>query len=269
MESILQGNASLQREIEKVAEVAGYLWQNGWAERNGGNITVNITQWADAAMQRLPPISDIKPIGTTLPSLRGCYFFCKGTGKRMRDLARRPMENGSIIRILDDCASYVIIADHPVQPTSELPSHLAVHNRLIEQQSPYKATIHTHPIEIVAMSHNREFLGKDVLTRLLWSMIPETKAFCPLGLGIVPYALPGSNALAEATLNELESYDVVLWEKHGVFAKGLDVLDAFDQIDVLSKSAKIYLDCRAMGFEPEGMSSAQMQEMTRAFNLPR
>lgn len=269
MESILQGNAGLQREIEKVAEVAGYLWQNGWAERNGGNITVNITQWADAAMQRLPPISDIKPIGATLPSLRGCYFFCKGTGKRMRDLARWPMENGSIIRILDDCASYVIIADHPVQPTSELPSHLAVHNRLIEQQSPYKATIHTHPIEIVAMSHNREFLGKDVLTRLLWSMIPETKAFCPLGLGIVPYALPGSNALAEATLNELESYDVVLWEKHGVFAKGLDVLDAFDQIDVLSKSAKIYLDCRAMGFEPEGMSSAQMQEMTRAFNLPR
>ena len=269
MESILQGNAGLQREIEKVAEVAGYLWQNGWAERNGGNITVNITQWADDAMQRLPPISDIKPIGTTLPSLRGCYFFCKGTGKRMRDLARWPMENGSIIRILDDCASYVIIADQPVQPTSELPSHLAVHNRLIEQQSPYKATIHTHPIEIVAMSHNRQFLGKDVLTRLLWSMIPETKAFCPLGLGIVPYALPGSNALAEATLNELESYDVVLWEKHGVFAKGLDVLDAFDQIDVLSKSAKIYLDCRAMGFEPEGMSSAQMQEMTRAFNLPR
>ena len=269
MESILQGNAGLQREIEKVAEVAGYLWQNGWAERNGGNITVNITEWADDAMQRQPPISDIKPIGTTLPSLRGCYFFCKGTGKRMRDLARWPMENGSIIRILDDCASYVIIADHPVQPTSELPSHLAVHNRLIEQQSPYKAIIHTHPIEIVAMSHNRQFLGKDVLTRLLWSMIPETKAFCPLGLGIVPYALPGSNALAEATLNELESYDVVLWEKHGVFAKGLDVLDAFDQIDVLSKSAKIYLDCRAMGFEPEGMSSAQMQEMTRAFNLPR
>lgn len=269
MESILQGNAGLQREIEKVAEVAGYLWQNGWAERNGGNITVNITQWTDDAMQRQPPISDIKPIGTTLPSLRGCYFFCKGTGKRMRDLARWPMENGSIIRILNDCASYVIIADHPVQPTSELPSHLAVHNRLIEQQSPYKATIHTHPIEIVAMSHNRQFLGKDVLTRLLWSMIPETKAFCPLGLGIVPYALPGSNALAEATLNELESYDVVLWEKHGVFAKGLDVLDAFDQIDVLSKSAKIYLDCRAMGFEPEGMSSAQMQEMTRAFNLPR
>ena len=38
----------------------------------------------------------------------------------MRDLARWPMENGSVIRILDDCASYVIIADEAVAPTSEL-----------------------------------------------------------------------------------------------------------------------------------------------------
>jgi rhamnulose-1-phosphate aldolase len=119
------------------------------------------------------------------------------------------------------------------------------------------------------MSHKEEFLGKDVLTRILWSMIPETKAFCPLGLGIVPYTLPGSNELAEATLKELEDYDVVMWEKHGVFAKGLDAMDAFDQIDVLSKSAKIYIAARQMGFEPEGMSDEQMAEMTRAFNLPR
>ena len=46
---------------------------------------------------------------------------------------------------------------------------------------------------------------------------------------------------ADGTLRELEDYDVVMWEKHGVFAKGLDVMDAFDQIDVLSKSAKIYI----------------------------
>ena len=187
----------------------------------------------------------------------------------MRDLARWPMDNGSVIRILDDCASYVIIADNAVMPTSELPSHLTVHAHLIESGSAYKATVHTHPIELVAMSHNPKFLGKDVLTRILWSMIPETKAFCPLGLGIVPYTLPGSNELADATLKELEDYDVVMWEKHGVFAKGLDVMDAFDQIDVLSKSAKIYINSRCMGFEPEGMSDEQMSEMTKAFNLPK
>ena len=269
MKSILDNRPALKAEVEKIAEVAGYLWQNGWAERNGGNITVNVTDLVDDEVRRLPAISEARQIGITLPALKGCYFYCKGTGKRMRDLARRPMQNGSVIRILDDCASYVIIADEPVLPTRELPSHLAVHARLVGSGSAYRATVHTHPIELVAMSHNRAFLGKDVLTNILWSMIPETKAFCPLGLGVVPYTLPGSNALADATLRELEDYDVVLWEKHGVFAKGLDVMDAFDQIDVLSKSAKIYAAARTMGFEPEGMSQAQMQEMTVAFNLPR
>ena len=269
MKSILEGRPGLSAEVEKIAEVAGYLWQNGWAERNGGNITVNVTEFADDEMKQMPAISEVKQIGVTLPALKGCYFYCKGTGKRMRDLARRPMDNGSVIRILDDCASYVIIADNAVMPTSELPSHLTVHAHLIETGSSYKATVHTHPIELVAMSHNRKFLGKDVLTNILWSMIPETKAFCPLGLGVVPYELPGSNSLADATLKELEDYDVVLWEKHGVFAKGLDVMDAFDQIDVLSKSAKIYIDSRCMGFEPEGMSQEQLQEMTKAFNLPK
>lgn len=269
MKSILEGRPGLKAEVEKIAEVAGYLWQNGWAERNGGNITVNVTEFADEEMKQMPAISEVKQIGVTLPALKGCYFYCKGTGKRMRDLARRPMDNGSVIRILDDCASYVIIADNAVMPTSELPSHLTVHAHLIETGSSYKATVHTHPIELVAMSHSRKFLGKDVLTNILWSMIPETKAFCPLGLGVVPYELPGSNTLADATLKELEDYDVVLWEKHGVFAKGLDVMDAFDQIDVLSKSAKIYINSKCMGFEPEGMSQEQLQEMTKAFNLPK
>ena len=177
MKSILEGRPALKDEVYKIAEVAGYLWQNGWAERNGGNITVNVTDLVDDEIKALAPISDVKHIGVTLPALKGCYFYCKGTGKRMRDLARWPMDNGSIIRILDDCESYVIIADNPVMPTSELPSHLTVHAHLIETGSPYKATVHTHPIELVAMSHNREFLAKDVLTNILWRMIPETKAF--------------------------------------------------------------------------------------------
>ena len=95
----------------QVAEVAGYLWEKGWAERNGGNITVNVTEYVDDEIRNMPTISDVIQIGTTLPNIKGCYFYCKGTGKRMRDLARKPMANGSIIRILDDCASYVIIAD--------------------------------------------------------------------------------------------------------------------------------------------------------------
>lgn len=268
--SVLDNRPALKAEVEKVAEVAGYLWEKGWAERNGGNITVNITDCVDDAMRALPAITGPIEIGATLPHLKGKWFYCKGTNRRMRDLARRPMENGSIIRITDDCAHYEIVADAPVKPTSELPSHLSVHNYLIAKGSPYKASVHTHPIQLVSMSHNAKFLEKDVLTNLLWSMIPETKAFCPRGLGIVPYMLPSSVELANETIKAIDdNYDVVMWEKHGVFAVGDDVMEAFDMIDVLNKSAIIYRDACAMGFVPDGMSKEQMQEISTVFHLPK
>lgn len=267
MKSILENRPGLSRTVWQVAEVAGYLWQKGWAERNGGNITVNITEYADDEIRSLPALSQRYPIGVVLPHIEGCYFFCKGTNRRMRDLARNPMENGSVIRILDDCASYEIVADFPVKPTSEIASHLAMHNMMIESGNGYKAVVHTHPIGLVAMSHNPAFLKKDVLTNLLWSMIPETRAFCPKGLGIVPYRMPSSVELAEATIDVLKEYDVVMWEKHGVCAVGPDIFEAFDQVDVLSKSAQIYMTARSMGFEPTGMTQEQMDELKRAFNL--
>ena len=268
--SILDNRPGLKAQVERVAEVAGYLWQKGWAERNGGNITVNVSEWVDDTLRALPGISGPHPIGKTLPHLKDCWFYCKGTGKRMRDLARNPMANGAIIRILPDCASYEIVADSPVAPTSELPSHLAVHDYLLAKGSPYRASLHTHPIELVALTHSRKWLQKDAATHMLWSMIPETKAFCPRGLGMVPYMLPSSVALAEATIKAIdEDYDVVMWEKHGVFAVDVDIMDAFDQVDVLNKAAQIYIASKNMGFEPEGMTDAQMKELSEAFSLPK
>ena len=268
-ESVLKGRPELAAVIEQVAEVAGYLWQKGWAERNGGNITVNVTEFMDEECRTMPAIASPKQIGKVLPNLRGKYFYAKGTGKRMRDLARKPMENGAIIRICDDCQSYEIIADAPVVPTSELPSHLALQDYLIGSGSCYKATLHTHPIELVAMSHIKRFLQPGEMTHVLWSMIPETLAFAPLGIGIVPYTLPGSVQLADATLKLIKDYDVVLWEKHGTVSVGTDIMDAFDQTDVLCKAANIYMCARSMGSEPEGMTDEAMKEVQDVFNLPK
>jgi len=53
MSSILENRPVLTAEVEKVAEVAGYLWEKGWAERNGGNITVNVTEYVDDAIRAI------------------------------------------------------------------------------------------------------------------------------------------------------------------------------------------------------------------------
>ena len=121
MKSILDNRPELHAAVWQVAETAGYLWEKGWAERNGGNITVNITEYVDDFMRSMPAICEPRAIGTTLPHLKDTWFYCKGTQKRMRDLANAPMQNGSIIRITDDCAHYEIVADHSIWGSFGLP----------------------------------------------------------------------------------------------------------------------------------------------------
>ena len=75
--------------------------------------------------------------------------------------------------------------------------------------------------------------------------------------------------MADATLEQIKRYDVVLWEKHGTVAVGVDIMDAFDQTDVLCKAAKIYLAARSMGTEPEGMTDEAMKEVQDVFRLPK
>ena len=72
MKSVLEGRPALAYEVEQVAEVAGYLWQKGWAERNGGNITVNVTEHIDDEIRQMPAIAERVAMGATLPHLKGC-----------------------------------------------------------------------------------------------------------------------------------------------------------------------------------------------------
>ena len=81
--------------------------------------------------------------------------------------------------------------------------------------------------------------------------------------------MPGSGKLADATIEALNDYDVAMWEKHGVFAVDVILISVFDQVDVLNKSALIYIAAGNMLFERTKMSQEQMKEMTVAFNLPK
>ena len=59
MKSILDNRPGLKAVIDQIAEVTGYLWQKGWAERNGGNITVNVTEFMDEECKALPAIAPV------------------------------------------------------------------------------------------------------------------------------------------------------------------------------------------------------------------
>ncbi len=270
MKEWLKTNKKVTRVIKDVAQLAFYLWQKGWAERNAGNISVNLSGMIKeefGKMDEYPLFS----LNREYPTLKGGYFFVTGTGKRMRDLAENPMKNACILKITEDGKQYNIISRnknnlYDFRPTSELPTHLAIHEQMVAAGSKNRAVVHTHPNELVALTQIREFQDEKAINRVLWGMHPEAIVFVPKGLAMVPYILPGTESIAQATLGRLKDSDVIMWQKHGTFAMGEDVLDAFDKIDIMAKSAQIYFMVKQAGFEPEGLTDDQIEELKIKFH---
>jgi rhamnulose-1-phosphate aldolase len=264
----------IQRKVADMARLGQLLWQKGWAERNAGNISVDVTEY----------VTDLSLVDTNHPEphyvvleqaylhIAGHTFLVTGTGTRMRDIAIDPPSYILMIQLDEPGKHFRIhplsLTSNNLQPTSELPTHLSIHNQLAANNAPEKAIVHTHATELITITQVKEFCNESRINQMLWGMHPETKVFLPEGIGFVPYQLPGSQEIARATLNSFEKHRVVTWEKHGCLAIGTDVFTAFDLIDTVSKSALIYLQCKSAGIEPEGLGPEQitaLQQLSEKF----
>lgn len=257
-------NKALKGVVREMAEIAGYLWQRGWAERNAGNISVNITDVMQLSTIKAAdnPFYDLQ---TAYSELSDSIFVVTGTGRRMRELARKPMQNALIIKLNTKANGYWILSQktgtEPFMPTSELPAHLGIHQMIASRGSAEKVVMHAHATELIALTHASEFCQQEALNKLLWGMHPETMVFVPKGIGFVPYCLPGTSDIAAETVKALQDHDVALWEKHGVFAIGKSMTDTFDVIDILAKSARIFFMCRSAHIEPGVFTDKQLLDL--------
>lgn len=263
------GRGGIEAELEKVGRIAGLLWDKGWAERNAGNISVNVTGLAMAGRRRAG--RQAVELRRACPALSGAQILISGTGSRMRDVAADPGRFTCLVRIPEGGSGFASCDPGPagMMPSSELPAHLAVHELLASCGRPEKAVIHTHPGKLIALSHCPALGGEGRLDAALRIMHPEVSAVYPEGIGFAPYETPGSEELALACVKALESRRIVMWEKHGVVAVGATLDDAFDAIDTMEKAANLYLDCLAAGFEPEGLSEGQLETLRAAFGRSR
>jgi rhamnulose-1-phosphate aldolase len=238
-------NKELQKIISEIAEVAQYLWEKGWAERNAGNITVDITELIPKKSIELTQFTKI-PMEITLPELAGRYFLVTTTGKRCRDLAKQPKKSLLIVRIADELDGYRILwgGEGPKsRPTSEFLPHLKIHGLLRQNKSPQKVVLHSHPSHLIALTNMEDF-GKDSFNRFLWSTHIAAKFFLPEGVGMVPCGLEEGEEMGEITANLLRKHRAVLWEKHGCVTTGVNVNEAFDLMDILNKAAEVFLICQ-------------------------
>ena len=261
-------NSNLKQLIEEVGTTGQYLWQKGWAEKNAGNLSADVTDLVSVKPSQLKAGS-FRSYANSIKAIAGRSYLVTGTGTRYRDIQSHPDQCLCILRLSEDAKGYHILwgakrADF--NPTSELPSHLQIHHSLYRSGAKERVVLHTHPNELIALTHLPETNQEEALNHALWSMIPEAKIYVPQGIGLVPYRLTASQSLADATVKALErKHKVVMWEKHGALAVGKDPLEAFDLIDAMNKSATLYLLCKNTGQNPQGLTKEQIDEIGHTF----
>jgi rhamnulose-1-phosphate aldolase len=262
VEAIKNLPAKVVNHIIQVSEVAGYLWAKEWAEKSSGNISIDLSGlFRESAINR---IHDEVPCDFPKEAA-GMVLFVTGSGCRLRHLVDRVDEVAAIIAVNSAATAYSVLwggKSAGFKPTSELRAHIKIHLFNAVNNTGKKAVVHAHPSELVVLSHHKLFKDEALFNHSLWKMCPEIKLYVPRGIACVEYARYGTEELANLTLEGLTNHDVVLWEKHGALVTGVDMEEAFDFLDVANKGAKLLLLAWSAGFDPEGLSPEQLDELS-------
>ena len=122
------------------------------------------------------------------------------------------------------------------RPSSEIRMHLRIYREVPE----LRAVVHAHPSVSAAFAAAGIPLDKALLQEavMLLGVIP-----------VAPYALPGSEALAESLVPYLRGYNGLLLEHHGAVSWGVSVQQALFRLESIEFNATVAMYTRMMGIE--------------------
>jgi len=123
-----------------------------------------------------------------------------------------------------------------LKPSSEIKMHL----RLYRELPDIGAVVHAHPpkattLAAAGIALDRAYIQEAVV---LLGVVP-----------VVPFALPGSEDLAESVAPYCRDYNALLLEHHGAVAWGKDAIEALYRMESVEFNAGIYMNMRALGVD--------------------
>lgn len=234
--------------VQGFIRMANDGWEQGWHERNGGNLSYRVKPEEVASVSENFEAKEWQPIGASVPKLAGEYFLVTGSGKYFRNVILAPEDSIGMIEIDEQGEYYRIVWGlvNGGRPTSELPSHLMNHEvKMIATDGRYRVIYHAHTTNTIALTFVLP-LKDEVFTRELWEMATECPVVFPSGIGVVPWMVPGGREIAVETSKLMKTYDVAIWAHHGMFAAGEDFDLTFGLMHTVEKSAEILVKMRSM-----------------------
>ncbi len=139
------------------------------------------------------------------------------------------------------------LLDGKLQPTTELPMHLAVYRSTsaagaVHTHSPFATAISTVLDELPAVHYLIASLGGPVR--------------------VAPYATPGSEEIARAMLEGLEDRHAVILQNHGAIAVGETLDGAYERALLLEWLCALYHRARCIG-DPKLLSDEEIEHVAR------
>lgn len=231
--------------MQHYIRMCGDGWDQGWHERNGGNLTYRMRP---EEVEQCRPYFKAIPgqwvnMGVQADNLRGEFFISTGSGKYFRNVPLAPQDNICIVEINGAGDAWRIVwgLEKGGRPTSEFPSHFLNHSvRKEATGGACRVIYHAHPANLIAMTYILPLTARD-FTRALWKSSTECPVVFPGGVGVVPWMVPGGSDIALATSQLMKEYDAAVWAHHGLFASGPDFDTTFGLMHTIEKAAQIYI----------------------------
>ena len=256
--------------VQGFIRMANDGWEQGWHERNGGNLSYRIRpEEVEAVKEDFEP-KEWQPIGTSVPKLAKEYFLVTGSGKYFRNVIIKPEDSICIIELDEKGENYRIVWGlvNGGRPTSELPSHLMNHEvKMIATGGKHRVIYHAHTTNIIALTFVLPLEDK-VFTRELWEMVTECPVVFPEGVGVVPWMVPGGRDIAVATSKLMKKYNLAIWAHHGMFVSGEDFDLTFGLMHTAEKSAEILV--KMLSMQPnkrQTITPDNFRDLAKAFNV--
>ena len=253
--------------VQEMCDVTANMYRLGWDERNGGNISYLLTE------EEVAPYLDIHKVIRRIPmnfearELVGRYFLVTGTGKYFKNVTKDPATNLGLFRVAEDAQTAELLWGYADggRFTSELPAHLMSHTVRLRKDPLHRIVMHTHPTNILAMTHVHPMNDKD-FTRTIWGTCTECIVVFPDGIGVLPWMVCGTNEIGIATAKKMEEYRLVVWTQHGIYGSGRDMDETFGLIETVEKGAELWMKYATLPIVNR-ITDRQLVELTEAFHI--
>jgi rhamnulose-1-phosphate aldolase len=253
-----------------MGEAGARLSEINASEGAAGNLSIFFS-WPVDPRRKFPIVETLK-LPVPAPHLAGGSMLMSGSGRRLREVLTDPIANLGFLTI-DPGGETARLYTSPrklfARLSSEYNSHIAIHeDQVALTGTNFHAVAHAQPRYLTYLSHVARYRDQNFFNRQMLRWQPELIVNLPEGVGVVPFQVPGSDALMQSTVEALRKHRIIVWCKHGVVARSdISIKRATDRVEYAEAAAHYeYLDMANHG-QADGLSPDEIRAICAAWDI--